>query len=168
MFRLQWKNPLTKISLSIIWYCLSPLRKKIWNKSKWTSVGQWEAKYHTNLHSWLYEEMVSFTVPLKMIEEVLLLFLFCLKIGLVLNLTVQSQKQIPSSLEILHMAKPKPKQTKGKKRAKLSGKKSQKEDTEIQIHFTQFLQPCNCPVWVETVKLSHFKTMLPETRKASH
>lgn len=123
MFRLQWKNPLTKISLSIIWYCLSPLRKKIWNKSKWTSVGQREAKYHTNLHSWLYEEMASFTVPLKMTEEVLLLFLFCLEIGLVLNLTVQNQKQIPSSLQIFTYGKNKNKTNKRKKKSKVFRKK---------------------------------------------
>lgn len=71
-------------------------KKSLKETYKWTSVGAWEAKYHTNFPPWLYEEMVSFMVPLKMTEEFLLLFLFCLEIRLVLNLAMYSESKVDS------------------------------------------------------------------------
>lgn len=88
---------LKKIHVSIIWYFIITSGKKSLKETyKWTSVGAWEAKYHTNFPPWLYEEMVSFMVPLKMIEEFLLLFLFCLEIRLVLNLAMYSESKVDS------------------------------------------------------------------------
>lgn len=88
---------LKKIHVSIIWYFIITSGKKSLKETyKWTSVGAWEAKYHTNFPPWLYEEMVSFMVPLKMTEEFLLLFLFCLEIRLVLNLAMYSESKVDS------------------------------------------------------------------------
>lgn len=107
-------------------------KKSLKETYKWTSVGAWEAKYHTNFPPWLYEEMVSFMVPLKMIEEFLLLFLFCLEIRLVLNLAMYSESKVDSIfLADFYMW-----QKKKKKRKVVRKKKGQKEDTPIQIHFT--------------------------------
>lgn len=54
-----------------------------------------------------------------MTEEVLLLFLFCLEIGLVLNLTIRVKSRFYLPCRFLHMAKQ-------------NEKKSQKEDIQIQ------------------------------------